>query len=481
MRARHPRHLNRGLTSLLVVAVTFTACKQEAPEPQPAEAPAPAPIREEPRPPSPDPIVPMGAPTSFAPLVERVKGAVVNVDVQVRRGGNRRRPMSPYERFFGPQPPQVEQSAGSGFIVDADGKVMTNNHVIEGAAAIRVRLDDGRSFAAEVVGRDPLTDLALLQLEGVKDPLPTVQFGDSRALNVGDWVVAVGNPFGLASSVSAGILSARSRDIQSGPYDDFLQTDAAINPGNSGGPLFNLAGEVIGINTAIVGGASGIGFAVPSNMARELMPQLEQGVVRRGWIGVSMTDVTSPIAKALGIERNDGALVAEVGEGSPGEAAGLKAKDVVIALDGQPLRDARMLTQRIGLMPPGRTVTLTIEREGETRELQVELGERPDFEGIGIPARNADPLAQLGLSFEDAAPRAAGRRIPGAIITEVEPDSPAAYADLRPGMLIIEAGGRRVQSAEALRQVLQSARSGQMVLLVVASGRGGAIRALEIP
>src|SRR5713226_2480902 len=249
---------------------------------------------------------------SLAPLVESVKSAVVNVDVQSRVTASQFSTGSEesddfFDRFFGAPGrggrrrgrEQIRQGLGSGFIIDSNGTVLTNNHVVEGAVAIRVRLDDGRTFDAQVVGRDPLTDVAVIRLKGKVEKLPFVRLGDSDAMRVGDWVVAIGNPFGLASSVSAGIISAHGRNITGSSYDDFLQTDAAINPGNSGGPLFNLRGEVIGINTAIVGGGTGIGFAVPSNMARDMLGQLEKGKISRGWLGVGIQDLTSELAKAL--------------------------------------------------------------------------------------------------------------------------------------------------------------------------------------
>jgi serine protease Do len=282
---------------------------------------------------------------SLAPLVESVKGAVVNVDVQAKGSGGMGQGDNPFfDRFFGggeggrggQRREPIRQGSGSGFIIDPKGLVLTNNHVVEGAVAIRVRLDDGRSFDAEIVGRDPLTDVAVIQLKGKVENLATVKLGDSDALRVGDWVVAIGNPFGLASSVSSGILSARARDIHSGPYDDFLQTDAAINPGNSGGPLFNLKGEVVGINTAIVGGGTGIGFAVPSNLVKALLPHLEKdGAVTRAWLGIGIQDLTQDLAKAMQLPVTEGAIVSQVNDGSPAGKAGMRADDVIVAIDGQ--------------------------------------------------------------------------------------------------------------------------------------------------
>ncbi len=497
------RRLSRaGIACALALG---TACSQ-APA-KVAEAPPPAEVstRDVKAPPPPLASAPSGAPQSFAPLVESVKAAVVNVDVKSRarnavaQDGSG---MDPFDRFFNPRgtPRQgpVQQGAGSGFIIDPTGLVLTNNHVVEGAVAIRVRLGDGRSFDARILGRDPLTDLALLRLQDVKDELPTVRLGDSDGMKVGDWVLAIGNPFGLASSVSAGIISARARDIHSGPYDDFLQTDAAINPGNSGGPLFNLAGEVIGINTAIIGGGTGIGFAVPSTMAKALLPQLEKGTVRRGWLGVSAQDVGPDMAKALGLSRSEGALVADVAEDAPAASSGLKSEDVVVAVDGTPVGSAKDLTQRIGLMQPGTKVALTVVRDGKEREVKVELGERPDFEGVGLQAptemeESPSLAASLGLTLQDAGarrgfdPRSAwGERqqvaeARGALIADVAPGSAAEHAGLQPGMVVIGVGDKRVSSSRELGAILTRAESGSTLLLRVRVQDTTLLRALRIP
>ncbi len=340
---------------------------------------------------------------SLAPLVDSVKAAVVNVDVTAKVSAGRGGMMeeeSPLDRFFGHPGgngrESIRQGAGSGFIIDPKGLVLTNNHVVEDAVSITVHLDDGRSFPAEIVGRDPLTDVAVIRLQGkdVKD-LPVVALGDSEALKVGDWLLAIGNPFGLASSVSLGILSAKARDIQAGPYDDFLQTDAAINPGNSGGPLFNMKGEVIGINTAIVGGGTGIGFAVPSNMIKALLPQLEkEGAVTRGYLGIGIQDLTADIAKALNLPVTEGAIVNEVSPGGPSAKAGLKLDDVVVAIDGQKIGSANALTRAVALKRPGTTSTLTVYRNGNKQDVKVTLGTRPDLEGVSKrgPARERGEL-----------------------------------------------------------------------------------------
>jgi serine protease Do len=436
---------------------------------------------------------------SLAPLVESVKGAVVNVDVQARgesvlRRGEQEEWYEPFlRRRFGDQNEGLKRGSGSGFIVDPRGLMFTNNHVVEGAVKIRVRLDDGRAFEAEVLGRDPLTDLALLKLKGNVDKLPFVKLGDSTAMRVGDFTVAIGNPFGLASSVSLGIVSALDRNIQAGPYDQFLQTDAAINPGNSGGPLFNLKGEVIGINTAIVGGGTGIGFAVPSNVARALQPQLEkEGTVTRGWLGVAIQDFTPRLAKAMGLSVADGALVTGVNEGSPAARGGLKVDDVVTAVDGQHVGSSAQLSRTIALKRPESQVKLAVYRGGKPNEVTLTIGTRPDLENLGARRtggkRTVSPeqrQSKLGIGFQDVDPRLAERGLPtsGALVVEVTPGSPADEAGLKPGMVIVEARGQAIKSRDDLSRALTAASSGDTVLLRSLS-QGSSTRqlhALELP
>ena len=435
---------------------------------------------------------------SLAPLVESVKSAVVNVDVTARasagmRGGGLGQ--NPLDRFFGGGQggrEQLRQGAGSGFIVDPKGLVLTNNHVIEGATSILVKLDDGRTFSADVVGRDPLTDVALLKLKGKVENLPSVGLGNSDETRVGDWLVAIGNPFGLASSVSLGILSAKARDIQAGPYDDFLQTDAAINPGNSGGPLFNMKGEVVGINTAIVGGGSGIGFAVPSNLVKALLPQLEkEGVVTRGYLGIGIQDLTADIASALKLNINDGAIVNEVRAGGPGAKAGLKVDDIIVALDGQKISSGSALTRTVALKRPGSTSTMSVYRNGKQQDMKVTLGTRPDLEGIGKNAPREEEessKARVGVSLSDldgrTAKQAGFTQEDGALITDVVPGSPADRAQLSPGMLVVEANRKPVRTAQELAALIRSTPSGGTLLLrVMAPGGSGSrlLRALRVP
>ncbi len=426
------------------------------------------------------PATPASAPTvqvpslqlpSFAPLAESVKGAVVNVEVQSRaqHGGNEM-----FEQFFGGNGhPQVRQGAGSGFVIDSRGYILTNNHVVENALAIRVKFDDGRSFDGTVLGTDPATDIALVKLKNPPANLAVLKLGDSDAMRVGDWVVAIGNPFGLASSVSVGILSAKARNIGAGVYDDFLQTDAAINPGNSGGPLFNLKGEVIGINTAIVAGGSGIGFAVPSNLAKALVPQLEKnGAVTRGYIGIGLQKLTPELAKALGVPPQ-GALVASVQPDRPGAHAGLKQDDVITALDGQAVVSDDALRRNIALRAPGSSVMLTVYRSGKPREVKVVLATRPGEEEVSrrAPAdkdsHDESNKDKFGLSLATPPTELArARGLPlGALITEVQPGSPADKAGLEPNLTIIEANSQVVTSAKDLSGILRAAKPGSTVLL----------------
>ncbi|HET9451945.1 MAG TPA: Do family serine endopeptidase [Aggregicoccus sp.] len=437
---------------------------------------------------------------SVAPLVASVRRAVVNVEVVARAPGApglppgmEEDPRGPFGSPFGPPqaPPQerLRRGQGSGFLIDPTGWLVTNHHVVEGATAIRVKLEDGRAFDAEVKGRDPLTDVALLKLKGSVSGLPSVPLGNSDAVQVGDWVVAIGNPFGLASSVSVGILSARARDIGAGPYDDFLQTDASINPGNSGGPLFNLRGEVIGMNTAIVGGGSGIGFSVPSNLIQALLPQLrKEGLVTRGYLGASLQDLTPPLARALGVPGKEGAIVAQVVPGSPAAKAGLRVEDIITALDGQPVKSGSALSRRVALLRPGSDVRLDLLRGGKPVQLRVKLGTRPDLEGLGLRSETGaqDTRQRFGLALSDVPPQLAQQaQLPaqGALITDVRPGSPAANAELQPGMVVVALGSTKVQSARELAAALERAKPGQSLLLRVRVPNSEVtfLRALVVP
>ena len=426
---------------------------------------------------------------SLAPLIDSVKGAVVNVDVAKRASGEELELMQ-HLRRRGPNAEEgpISSGTGSGFIVDPRGIVLTNNHVVADAVSIKVRLDDGRSFDGEVLGRDPLTDVAVVKLKGKFDALPFVKLGDSSAIRVGDWVVAIGNPFGLAQSVSTGIVSALDRQIGASRYDQFLQTDAAINPGNSGGPLFSLKGEVVGMNTAIVQG-SGIGFAVPSNLIKAVMPQLqESGSVTRGWLGVGVQDVSPALARALAVPTRSGALITSVNDNSPAAAAGLKEEDVVTAIDGEKVANAGSLTRIIALKRPDTAVTLSVVREGKPRDLKVKLGTRPDLENLGDmrPRESKSDAHKLGLAFQDMDPRIASQTgLPSgsALVVEVTPGSPADEAGLRRGMAIVELNRKPITSRDQLMAALKGLKPGSVALFRVAlPGSGGrTLVALEVP
>lgn len=404
---------------------------------------------------------------SLAPLVDRVKPAVVNVEVDKQR---RRAEM--FQR-----PGGEGSGAGSGFIVDPRGLVVTNYHVVADSTRIQVRLPDGRSFEGEVAGRDPLTDVALIRLKGEVSGLPAVGLGDSSKLRPGDWVVAIGSPFGLAQSVSAGIISALDRQIRLSRFDQFLQTDAAINPGNSGGPLFNLRGEVVGMNTAILGNASGIGFAVPSNVIKSIMGQLEQkGFVARGFLGVGLQDFTPALEKALGI--SEGAIIADVTDGSPAEGAGLKSDDVIYKFNGEKIPNSTTLTRRIGGTAPGTSVKLTIRRGKESKEVSLRLGSRQDVEPTAEQPKRAaespsEPAAtpkRIGFAYRTITPelaRSHGLSAPGVVVVDVANGSLAEQAGLAPGMVIIEAQRQAVNTQQELAAILKAAGSKSPMLFRV--------------
>lgn len=435
------------------------------------------------------PVAQVVSTASLSPLIDSVKGAVVNLDVAKRATGERQELM---EKFFGRRGEEAPLSpgTGSGFIVDPKGLIITNNHVVADAVTLKVRLEDGRSFDGEVLGRDPLTDVAVVKLKGKFDALPFVKLGDSAAMKVGDWVVAIGNPFGLSQSVSAGIVSALDRQIGASRYDQFLQTDAAINPGNSGGPLFNLKGEVIGMNTAIIGSATGIGFAVPSNLVKAIAPQLEKnGAVTRGWLGVGVQDVSPALSKALQLPQREGALLTQVNDGSPAFKAGLKDEDVVLAIDGEKVGSASTLTRIIALKRPDATVALSVVRAGKPLEVKVKLGVRPDLENVGELKRSEaapNESHKIGLAFQDIDPRIAnntGLPKQGALVLGVTPGSPADEAGLSRGMAIVELNRKPVKNRDELMAGLKALPSGATALFRVATpGSGGKqLLALEVP
>ncbi len=460
-------------------------------------------------------------PDSFADLAEKLQPAVVNISsstsVQARGGFSGPEiplfpPGSPFEQFFKdfldrnrpggrqgqptPQQPAPErrmQSLGSGFIVDPSGLVVTNNHVIEGADEVTVTLQDNTSLKATIVGRDERVDVALLKVKSDK-PLPAVSFGDSDKERVGDWVLAIGNPFGLGGSVTAGIVSARGRDIRQGPYDDFLQTDAAINRGNSGGPLFNMNGEVIGINTAIYspsGGSIGIGFAIPANMAKTVVDQLRDfGHARRGWLGVRIQQVTPDIAESLGLHDSGGAMVAGVNDGGPADQAKIRNGDIILKFNGQDVKEMRNLPRIVAETPIGQEVPVTIWRDGKQQIVQAKVGELPEDQQVAAatpgPTGKVDKptpteISGLGLQLapitqetRDKYQLSANQK--GVLVTDVAANSPAAERGLKAGDVIVEVGSppEPVNSPADVQQRVDTVRkqSRRSVLMLVQSQEG---------
>jgi serine protease Do len=400
-------------------------------------------------------------------------------------------PGSPFEDFFknfgDNDRKRRASSLGSGFIIDEAGIVVTNFHVIENAEEITVTLSDETVFTAEVLGQDQKTDIAVLKIDPGDTELTAVPFGDSDSLRVGDWVLAIGNPFGLGGTVTAGIVSARGRDIGNGPYDDFIQTDASINRGNSGGPLFNVEGEVIGINTAIfsqTGGSVGIGFAISSNLAKRVTTQLaEYGTTRRGWLGVFIQEVTPDIAESLGLDEAMGALVSTVNEASPAQAAGLEPGDVIVSFDGKAIEKMRDLPRIVAETEIGATVVVELIRNGSRMTVDVTLGELEKAELVGIVGEesqgDAESFEKLGfavdnLNAELAAELGLDESMRGVVVTEVVEGSPAFDKGLQPGDVIKRFGQRRVENAadlaKSVAETLESGRAG-VLLLVESEGR----------
>ena len=423
-------------------------------------------------------------------------------------GENPDDPANPFKDFFdeflkrgqgGEQPKQKMTSMGSGFVVDSSGIIVTNNHVVEGAESIEVHFHDDTILKGELVGRDPKTDLAVIRVKTDKK-LPTVGFGDSDKLRVGEWVMAIGNPFGLGGSVSLGIVSARNRDINAGPYDDFIQTDAAINKGNSGGPLFDLKGEVMGINTAIFspsGGSVGIGFSVPSNTAKNVVSQLIQyGETRRGWLGVKIQAVTDEIAESLALPNTHGALVADVTPGGPAEKAGLQSGDIIIQFNGRPVVTMRDLPKIVAETPIGEKVPLTVLRKGKDVALTAEVGRLEDSEKTAdASADKAKPekpapavVTVLGMTVtsitdELRAKYGIDADLKGAVVTEVAHEGAAADKHLEPGDVITEAGEQEVQgAADISARVEDATKAGKnsILLLIAKGGKSGEMRFIAL-
>jgi serine protease Do len=423
--------------------------------------------------------------TGFADVVEKVKPAVISVRVKVDATAKMTsmndnddvspmQPGAPLEKFFEqfggrgmpkgfPQGKRAVTGEGSGFFISADGYAVTNNHVVDHAKTVQVTMDDGSVYDAKVVGSDSKTDLALIKVDANKS-FPFVKFAD-RDPRVGDWVVAVGNPFGLGGTVTAGIVSARGRDIGSGPYDDYIQIDAPINKGNSGGPAFNMDGEVIGVNTAIFspsGGSVGIGFDIPAATAKMVVAQLkEHGRIDRAWLGVQIQPVTAEIADSLGLKKAEGAIVAQPQADSPASKAGIVAGDVITEIDGASIKDSRELARKVGMMAPGTKVKMTLVRKGEIKTLGLTLGQMPNEKQA--KAETSDDMSagdtpRLGLNLAPAKD-VAGSGDQGVAVVGVDPNGPAAERGIKTGDVILDVGGKAVTNTAEIRKALSDART----------------------
>jgi len=429
----------------------------------------------------------------FVSLTKKLGPAVVNISTtQVRRTAEQAPapfgegdPFSQFwERFFGgqlPRGPQRQSGLGSGFVIDRDGTILTNYHVVDGAQKIVVKLSDGRSFDAKVLGKDQKTDIAIIKIDTGQD-LPAATLGDSDRLEVGEWVMAIGNPFGLDHTVTSGIVSAKGRHIGAGPYEDFIQTDASINPGNSGGPLINLRGEVVGINTAIFsqsGGNIGIGFAIPTNLVKELLPNLkDNGKVVRGYLGVTIQKITPEIAESLGMKQSSGALVADVAKAGPAERAGIKTGDVIVEFNSKEIKDSGELPLLAARTVPGKQAQLKILRNGKELTLPLTVGELKDREvvaaaesgdlGLAVQPVTVSMAAELGLE-----------RAEGLVITSIKPGSPADEAGLQRGDVIAEINRQPVRNRSDYDRAVEKTEKGKSVLFLVRRGEGSLFLALK--
>jgi serine protease Do len=456
-------------------------------------------------------------PIGFADIVERVKPSVISVKVNINEkvsknesgGGDNDdaspfQPGSPMERFFrrfggGDLPPGLRgmprgrgmvTGQGSGFFISADGFAVTNNHVVDGADKVEVTTDDGKTYTAKVIGTDPRTDLALIKVEGGSN-FPFAKLSDGKP-RIGDWVLAVGNPFGLGGTVTAGIVSASGRDIGNGPYDDFIQIDAPVNKGNSGGPAFNTEGEVMGVNTAIYspsGGSVGIAFSIPSSTVKTVVAQLkDKGSVSRGWIGVQIQPVTNDIADSLGMKKAEGALVAEPQANGPAAKAGIESGDVITAVNGETVKDARELARTIGGLSPGTAVKLNVLHKGQDKVINLSLGQLPNAMEAKADTDNSDKgnstrgtdVPRLGLTLAPAN-SVAGAGKDGVVVTDVDPKSAAAERGFKEGDVILEVAGKSVTNVGDVREAIASARNDNKNSVLMRVKSGGSSRFVAIP
>jgi serine protease Do len=429
---------------------------------------------------------PAQTPSSFADLAEKLKPSVVNISTtKIIRGGGGRFPFegSPFRRYFGgddfferffgdlPQRDFKQKSLGSGFIISHDGYIFTNNHVVEQADKILVKLSNGKEYDAKVIGKDAKTDIALIKIKPMES-LPIADTGDSDKLRVGEWVMAIGNPFGLEQTVTVGIVSAKGRVIGAGPYDNFIQTDASINPGNSGGPLFNMQGQVIGINTAIVAQGQGIGFAIPIGMAKTILPDLKsRGKVTRGWMGVSVQDITEDIAKSMRLKDQNGALVSDVVEGDPAEKAGLRAGDVITDIDGKPVHNTHDLLIMIAGLRVGETTRVKVIRDGQERIFPILIAERTDKTEMASAKISGEAF---GMSVQQITPEIAGQLgltvKKGVMVVDVQEGSLADEVGIQPQDIILQVNKAKVTTLQDYKNAIAKAGSKGSILLLIKRG-----------
>jgi len=427
-------------------------------------------------------------PLSFADLAEKLKPCVVNISTtKTVRGGGFRSPFgqgSPFDRYFGrddfferffgdiPQREFKQKSLGSGFIISHDGYIFTNNHVVEQADKILVKLSDGKEYEAKIIGKDAKTDIALIKIKPPTDSLPVAETGDSDKLRVGDWVMAIGNPFGLEQTVTAGIVSAKGRVIGAGPYDNFIQTDASINPGNSGGPLFNMEGKVIGINTAIVAQGQGIGFAIPISMAKTILPDLKaKGKVTRGWLGISVQDITEDIAKNMKLKDRSGALISDVFKGDPADKAGLKSGDIITEINGKKVKDTHELLMMIAAFRVGETVKIKILRDGQEKEVSLAVAERKEQAEVAAAGETGQAF---GMVVQEITPEIAKHlglsTKKGVIVVDVQEGSTADEVGIQPQDIVLQVNKVKISSMKDY--VTEIGKAGDKgILLLIKRGK----------